>query len=668
PYFERYVALRPDNLDLLIPVGMAGAGGADGDIISLYRRLLAVTPDDLELLDALTDDLLRVGNAEAALFMWEHVARLLPDRLEVYREIVDLLERLGRDERLAEILEIIHRLAPAEVKVVSKLARLKVARGELLSGLDYYNKLETAGYGGGDLFEGRGRVYEELGRLAPALADYRRLLALQPGRLDIRRRSITLAGKLGENRFLREQVARLEEVADPGDHDGDLLLTARALAEAHDFDEALTRYRLLISRRAYPDPIRREGDDPDPLTREAKLGLADLYLKQGLEFEAEQLLREEFLSGAGQGEVLARLFDIALAHENPRISEAKVWLDRYASLAPDSGSARLMKARFYVATQAYGSAGDLLERLLDDGATGNNHSSSAVENDREINRRAGLLLSEVLFKAGELAKAARQGRAMLEAARDREALVIMQKIYQALGKTKDAAVIRNQLFDEARDSHELLIIAELYGEHGLQSDRVAAAEKAFKLAPDSLAAVSILAGGWAAEGRFSQAIKLLEDMTGIHPGNHWIILELARYYYLNGQYASALYHCDRFLAINPDRLDAHFLRMQCMTALADDRYAVEAVNRLFPVKTEELLKNQDAATGIEPRRPPGKGTILQWLTFSGPKRLSIADQVMSARHLVDNASREKRTLNYIAARLYARYRWEQRFSREAVGE
>ncbi|MCK4838620.1 MAG: tetratricopeptide repeat protein, partial [Desulfobulbaceae bacterium] len=329
PYFERYVLLQPDNLDELMP-GARDKVDFGSDAISLYRRLLDVTADDLVLLDGLANDLLLVGDTETALFMWEHVARLYPDRIEVYQEIVDLLESLGRDEKLAETLEVLHRLAPGEIKVVSKLANLKVAQGDLLVGLEYYNKLEKAGYEGRDLFEGRGLLYEDLSRLGLALADYKRLLVIQPKRQDIRRRCIALAGKLGENVFLREQVARLDAAIDPANRDSDLLLTARAFADAYDFDQALTRYQRLIFSRTKSAEEQNGGGSFDPLLRQAELGLAELYLAEGQVFESEQVLREIFLAGGGEGDVFERLFDLALVYNNHNGEDAGVWMGQYA--------------------------------------------------------------------------------------------------------------------------------------------------------------------------------------------------------------------------------------------------------------------------------------------------------------------------------------------------
>jgi tetratricopeptide (TPR) repeat protein len=665
PYFERYVALHPDNLDVL-PVDNAGTADFV-DIIYLYRQLLALTPADLELLDVLTKEL-SGGDPDSALFRWEHATRLHPDLIGVYQEIVDLIEGLARDDRLAEVLAIILRLAPDKIMVVRKLVNLKVARGELLSGLEYYNQLEKAGCESAELLAERGRLYEELGRLASALADYKRLLALQPNRSDIRRRCIALAGKLGENLFLKEQVALLEVAEEPANRDEDLLLAARAFAAAHDFDEALARYQLLTPSRVGSEPGGQEAADSGPLAAAADLGLADLYLEEGLVFKAEQLLRQMFLSGEKQGEVLARLFDISLSHDNQRLSEAEVWLEQYAALEIDPGGAELLEARLLAAAQDYDRAGSFLEELLDDNATGGKPLPAAVGRENGITRRAGLLLAEICIKTGDPDKAERLALAMLGEGRDREVLVVLEKIYKALGKEKAANAIRDRLFDEAGDSHDLLILAELYRDQGLLSGQIAAAEKAAELAPGSLTAAFLLAAGLAAEERYAEAVKLLEGMARTYPDNSSIILKMAHYYYLNGQYDSALHYCDRFLQKKPDRLDAHFLKMQAITLLGDQQYAAGAIKRLFPVKTAEILDNNVAAAGIERIRPPGEKTILQRLIFFQSSRASVAKMLMSARHLADNSSKEKKTLNYIAAQLYDRYCWEREFHRAAAGE
>jgi tetratricopeptide (TPR) repeat protein len=658
PYFERYVALRPGNLDGLLAVGKGGIA-ADGDMISLYRRLLAVTPDDLEALDDLADDLLACGDPETALFLWEHAARLDPERVEVYRELVALLEKLGHEQRLAEVLAVLHRLAPGEIKVVSRLANLKVAQGELTVGLAYYNELEKAGYAGDDLFAGRGALLEELGRLAPALADYRRLLLSQPDRQDIRRRSLVLAGKLGENQFLAAQVRLLEAGNSAGDQGQDLLLAARAFAEARDFARALSRYQQLLGARTETAAGQNSGERVGPPARAAQLALVDLYRAEGLVFEAEQVLRQMFLAGDGQAEILERLFDLALADHSRSEAAAGLWLGQYLAQNPGSRAGVFMQARLAAAAGDYDEAEYQLTRMLSRRETGDQPNSPLGRND-DYRRRAGLLLAETLIAAGELGKAERWCRSLLGGGGDQAVLVLVQKIRMLDGEAEDAADIFTQLLDVADDNAKLLRLAELYRQYGLTASQVLVADKVLLKAPGSLAAAFLAVEGRVADGRSREALRLLEGMAKMYPGDSAIILRLARIHYLNGRYASALQLCDGFIAGNPARLDAYLLKADCLVALDAVQAAESMIQELFPVGTEALLQKKLAAAGRPAVRPAAPRTFLEMLTFSSGKPRSLAAELMDARHLLDNSTKAKRQLNFIAVPLYAMYRWEEK--------
>lgn len=662
PYFEKYVLLQPDNLDGLMPVSKDRVDSGS-DVISLYRRLLAVTPDDLAAMDSLASDLLRAGDSETALFMWEHVARLHPERVEIYQELGELLERLGRDERLGEVLEVLHRLSPSEIKVVSKLANLKVAQGDLLVGLEYYNKLEKAGYEGEDLFKGRGNLYEDLGALPQALADYKRLLLLQPNRHDIRRRCIMLAGKLGENLFLTEQVALLDAAKNSVTLDKDLLLAAQAFKAAHDFDQSLARYQRLILSRTESGNGSQSTGIVDPLSRQARLELADLYLNEGLAFEAEQLLRELYLAAGEQQDILKRLFDLALFYNNHNGEDARVWLTQYSAQNSGSGRELLMEARLLAASGDFDQAKNLLERLLYDNVAAVSALPFSSRNG-EVVRLAGLLLVEVFIADDDLAKAERQCLVMLGSSQDIEIMVLLQKVYVLGGDNVAAANILQQLLAIAGDGQKLFELAGLFGKYGLVVGQVTAAEKILKNDPSSLAAAILLAEGWVLGGRNREAIKLLEDMATKYPENSSIILKMANYYYLNGQYASALQHSDRFLEKNPERMDANFLKAKCIVALGDHGYADNIIKQLFPIKTAELLEKKVAEAGLEVLLPSVKRTFLQLVTFTSVKRTTMPMELMSAHHMVNNSTRQKKELNRIAVPLYSRYRWEQEFDRE----
>ncbi|MCK4840069.1 MAG: hypothetical protein KAS94_14790, partial [Desulfobulbaceae bacterium] len=305
-------------------------------------------------------------------------------------------------------------------------------------------------------------------------------------------------------------------------------------------------------------------------------------------------------------------------------------------------------------------AKNLLERFLYDSVAGSN-SSAFTGRKGEVMHQAGLLLAEIFIKGDELAKAEQQCLAMLRSEQDREVLVLLQKIYDRHGEVGAAANIFKQLLEDADDNFKLLGLAGLFRQYGLPASQVAAAEKVLGNTPGSLAAAFFIADGWVVAGRGRESIELLEGMAKMYPGNSAIIIKMARYYYLGGQYASALQHCDRFLERNPGRLDAHLLKAQAITALGEYEYAEKMMEHLFPVKTEVVLEKKVAETGIKVSLPPAKRTFLQLLMFSSGKRLSVARELMSARHLVDNSTKDKKELNLLAVPLYVRYRWEQEF-------
>jgi tetratricopeptide (TPR) repeat protein len=116
PYFERYVKLKPDKATEALPREGDLHSRQDEEQIDFFRRLLAISPNDLGVLNNLAAELEAAGNAAAALFLWENLARVAPERVEIYRAMAVLLEKMGRRERLMTVLETIHRLAPGDLE------------------------------------------------------------------------------------------------------------------------------------------------------------------------------------------------------------------------------------------------------------------------------------------------------------------------------------------------------------------------------------------------------------------------------------------------------------------------------------------------------------------------------------------------------------------------
>ncbi|MEN8142354.1 MAG: tetratricopeptide repeat protein [Thermodesulfobacteriota bacterium] len=658
PYFERYVALQPDNTNFLQPVINSNVDFGK-DTIALYRRLLAVTPDDLELLDRLAGDLLAIGDTEVALFMWEYVARRHPERVEAYQAMVELLERLGRHEKLAEAMEILHKLAPGEIKVVSKLARLKVAQGDFKAGLDYYDRLQKAGYKGVELFEERGNLHEELGSPASALADYEKLLEARPNRQDIRRRCIVLAGKTGKLGVLAKLVEDLEDTHDVSNRVSDLLLTAAAFGKARDFSQAYWRYQRVLVFRA--DSGESPGDKGrlDAFERQAKIGQADLYLHEGMVFEAEQILRELLLFGADENLVPKKLFALALAHNNHEGEDAGVWLEWYSSLKSGNEDVVLLKARWYKATGNHKKAEALLRRFLHSAVAS---GDTATGTKSELVREAGLLLVGVLLADEQLVEAEKQCLAMLGAGRDREVLVLLQKVYMLSGYQEAAGNIFRQLLAE-KDNIKLLGLAGLFKKYHLLNGQALTAEKVHRDMPGSLVAVSLLAEARAALGEKGEAIRLLEKTLEKHSDNASIIFQLARLYYSTGRYELASYYCSELLEREPGRVDVHFLNMKCLIVLGEPEAAREIMAGIFPEKTGDLLEKKLQEAGLKVAASSPRRKLWQILTFVPARELTPVQQVMRASHLAVGSSEGQTKINSLAVALYARYRWEAEFGK-----
>jgi len=660
PYFERYVQLKPDDLDLLKSI-VNIKPGASNDTISLYRRLLAITPDDLSLLDSLTTDLLATGDAEGALFLWEHVVRLVPERIEAYQEIVELLEKLGRNERLAEVLEVMHKLAPGEMQIISKLARLKVAQGDLQAGLEYYNKLQKAGYKGEELFEGRGELYSQLEQPTAAFKDFMSLLSLSPGRQDIRRLCVVLAGKLGEIDSLKRIAADLEITTSPAERNRDMMLIAEAFGTARDFGRSHRIYKWLLSAQDEHGAGTSAVGDRDRFEQSLRLALAELYLKEGLIYEAQQVLRESLQLQTDQRPVLLFLFDLALVYDNDGIQNARVWMDRYASLpGGGSGEIAIMHARVSAATGDYGRAAQLLRKFLADTVSTTELAYGQSTSGRLI-RKAGFLLIDVLMEDDELAEAEQQCLAMLGGEFDTEVLVALQKIYYLAGENEAAVNISRQLLGSVGDNINLLELAELYSKYGLVSGQAEIARKVLEGDQISLRASMSLAQSLMLMNKTGEAIQLLGKMQDDYNDNTSVVARLAKYYLLNGQYDLACQYSDMLLEMDPDRMDGSYIRVQCELAKGKKHTAKAIVADLFEVRTRDILAKRISKAGIKLGGNTPRRTLWQVLTFSSALKSDIANELMAAASVADNTNPEQKAINSITGELYARYRWENKF-------
>lgn len=658
PYYEKYLRLRPDDLDFIRALSDQ-TSGREEEQIACFRLLLAVSPDDLGLFTRLASAWEAAGNPEKALEMWERLARIIPQRLEVYRALLRLLDNPGREARLLEVLETIHRLAPDDREIIGRLARLMVSRGELRAGLGYYNKLELAGYNGNDLYVARLAIYEKLGQPSRALPDYEKLLALAPERGEVFRRALYLAGELGDVVFLARSGVGLENAPNSAERCQDLLRLADAFAAARDFDRAVRYYRLVLLPVAEGVEI---GAVP-ALHRQARLGLAQVYRREGLPFEAEQVLREGLLVEAEPGVFLRQLFELSLVGEHPDLESARVWLAQYLGrfrVAP--AAAVLLRARLLSAAGERPQAEEILRQLLNQSKGDEERPPSGDE--ISVHRQAGLLLAELLLEAGELVEAEHQCLAIAGAESDPELLVLLQDIYRHAGETAAAAKILQGLLSPEVDAIRQLQLVELLQQRRESAAQLTVVDEVLRDWPNSLRAGSVKIEALAKAGRNGEALHLGLALAERFPDSTTVMALNAHLQYRAGQYPEAMALCRLLLATEPDRFDIKYLLVRCEVAQGNMVEASRLVQEWYPLEGSQLLAKRLTDAGLPLPLPP-KRTLWQILTFDRPP-FDLVDKMLKAAAFFDQSSPERIKANKLLSELSVRLRWEKSFRASLV--
>ena len=669
PYYEKYVQLRPDDLDFIRSViyNQAAAAEAQNDFL---QWLLAEHSEGLWVFRKLAAEKLTAGNLEGALALWERVARVAPGRIEILRAMDPLLVKLGRESRLVEVLRDIHELLPGDQGVIGRLARLMLERGDVQAGLEYYNLLEQAGYTGSDLYGDRSAIYEMLNQPMQAVADYERLLAITPERQDVRRRVMELAGELGAVGPLVRLVSGLEDVAPGEERAQQMLLLAEAFAQSRDFARAAKYYKVLVvsgSGDNNPGVAGGAGDSNLRLVRRARLGLVDLYRREGLVFEAEQLLREGLLVEEEQAELLFRLFDLALAASPPDLESAKVWLKQYSILPQvNRWQSDIMQARFLGASGEYSVAEGLLRNLFTQrvGADRKN-----ADNDALIFRQAGLALTEVYLEAGDQAAAEQQCLAMLRNQTDRDILAWLAKIYVDADEAKAADRIMQRLTVPEEDGFRLLELAELFEKRGLPGGQFAAADRVWAKWPESYRAGFLRAEALRREGKTAEALAASEALGERFPDLAAGYVLKAQVNFQGGFYRQAADQCRQVLNSTPGRMDIRLLLLRSELAMLNYPEATRLLQEWYPVEAADYLKKLLVDATLPVPQPHSKRTLWQVLTFQREPFFDLVGEVLSARAFFE-AIPERRRKNEVVSPEIAGLRWEQVFRAtvsEAVG-
>ncbi len=655
---DRYLALEPvpATAKLRQAASLHESAGRHHEAVALYRRLLERDPDDAEVLAALARVLLAVGDHDGTLAAWAHLARISPDSTTVYRSMMALLDRLGRHDELVNVLAEINRREPADMEVALRLAAALVARQDLAGAERVFLPVAKRPLDHPDLLRLRARVFEGLSMPDHALNDYLALANAGAATPELRVTCLELAAALGR---MSLTTTLLKQDGDDSLSPEYLLRIANGFRDGCHYETAHNLYRQLLDSTEEPE-----------LRRRLLLSFAQSYQQQHLVFEAEQIFRLALLEHPADVEILAGLVELQI--EAGYAGEAALWLEQLESLSAsheaEAGGenagrwlTRLLEGRLLNHTGKFSAARKRMRVLLETMAD-NGGGAALFFNGRSLAGLTGLELARACLGLEEYDEAERQCRLVMERdAGDLDSRVLLQKIVAARRDDARLADVRSGLLaSSGRDLGRMMQLTDAYRRAGMKQDMIDSAELAVAMGADSFAARFRLAQVLTVAGNHHQALTAVNEVLRDFPESTVVQVLGARTAFILGLDETALSYCDTILADQPYRADMQLLKARIFWRHPGWGESLPVYENYLIPAVHDLLIEQAQGEGLF---LPAESEVSLWqrLTFAPPAKDLFVDRMMTPAFAVEPGNL---ALKKIAASLFSRYKWQQRFAGE----
>ncbi|MFH1214869.1 MAG: tetratricopeptide repeat protein [Pseudomonadota bacterium] len=655
---DRYFVIESDPSpgNLRQAAQLYDAAGRYHDAIPLYRRLLEINPDDSDVLETLARDLLAIGEDDGTLTIWAHLARISPDSKAIYRSMMELLIQLDRKEELVHVLEEINKLDPNDVEVALRLSSALLAGGDVKRAEAVFLPVAANEIVDLSLLTMRAEIFEDLRMPDHALKDYMAIRAMGDVTPELQLKCLEISASIGKmklaSRYLTDFLSKK-----PGDEE--ILRVANGFRNGKDYATAHSLYQELLDRCA----------DPEFRSR-ILFQFALSYEHQDLYFEAEQVLRIALLENPEKADILVRLFDLHFFSGNK--DEASVWLaqlDRIARSSAAKGDGwnsahwllELSQARLLNANGKFSAAQRKIRALQKDMAIRESGDEITYQ-DKSLHYLAGLELAKSLLGLGEYDEAEKQCRFLEEQDVDAlDCLVLLQQIYTARGDGASADELHRKALAEAGlDLGRMFRLTDVYRQAGVKRAMVSSADAATAMAQDSFTALFRQAQAHVLAGDLPRSHDMIEHLGNSYPGNTAVEALRARVAFTLGLDDEALDYCEAILSRQPYRADIQLLKARIYWRQLDWEESFNVYENYLIPPVLDLVSEQSMSVGVD---LPDEEKISVWqrLTFSGPKKDRFIDSVMSPAFVMEEGNAE---MKKIAASLYSRYKWQQRFALE----
>ena len=647
------------------------AAGRYQDAIPLYRQLIELSPGDPEILAALANDLLVIGENEGKISMVKYLSDIAPDNIAIYRSMAELFRRLKRDEELLVILLKVHELDPGDNAIIQELAILYLEKNELLLSQEYFAKLSDSSCTNIQCLQARAILSEKLQCPEHELRDYEALLKKQPNRYQVRLRVIYLAANLGLLDTAVYHAGYLQNVPLVSENFELKILLADAYKESGYFTRARKRYRNIVEKLS----LKRDAE-AQHFRILSWLGIAETYKELGLFYEAEQTLRSALANGEDRIPLLEALFQLSL--DKGDMVKGEIWLQAIyhemdilpPGVTPHADFAwkrHILQAEMLTAAGDYKQAIVLSRQAQSSlsklGTGENTHNDFFSEGSPEFIVRTHIAAN--LMNAGEFTEAEKTIRDLQDDyGMEPELYVLLERIYRAAGENAKAekAVAEAKVFAE-EDFGRQLILAKLYREYNNLPNHLEISEIAATLNPASLAAQRQFIEAIIAGGEYLAALDLLGQLQISYPDNSWLFSRQVELLAKVGNFQEALAVGDVILSENPARTDVVLLKARILWEMNRWKDSVVLYESVVNPSIEETLERKIYEMSLTVS--PDLTTSSWWdvVTFSKGILLSLPEVIMSPLHVVD-FSENSQVANSVAAPYYALYRWQQRFLKE----
>ncbi len=644
-YFD--IESHPDKVNLEKAAKLYGEKGLYRQALDIWQKLLAMAPDNPQILAAMAHNFLAIGKNEDALRVWRKLAEVSPNVIDVYRPMAVLLERMGRWQELVEVLETIHALKPHEQDISLKLAILYVRQKNYKQAGKLFDLVTGPGRQRADFLYWHA-VWAQAGNdLLLALRDFEGLLKISPARQDVRTRCMVIAGRLGNLVLVRRYCNTLKvDLSAAGIWQ---FKAAAAFQDCGAYDEAE-----IIFRRIFNAAIKMPNWPKTP-AMERRAGraarhLAEIYRAEGRGYETEEFLRIGLLvsPATGKADFAARLFDLSWAAGN--VAAAADW---YAVLRQQAGAdpwyLQLRQAKLWQLQGKTRQAARLAKSLL------------TVLQERDgvvpkVNRLKRYLTLADFLQGVDSGQAAAVCRTVLaEKPGNRQAMLMLA----GLNVGRRAVLLRQF---ETLTAGELLDYARLAQKNGQPRLMNRAASLAQDKMPGSLMAAILAAQSLKMQGDPSAA-EAWRKLTTANPGNSFIASRAARTAFFSGDMAEALALCQPLQAWRPDMalLTARILWMQ-----NDWPRALHIYKKFLTPGVDNLLRRAAKRLDIQLPVPAQQRSFWQRISLS-PAPAPVADVLMTTDyfHQPDGSSRVRR-FQLAVSRLFALYHWQDKFAAELL--